>query len=100
MGSRCENAVSASVQQRKFVALYDDQIVGEKSADLPVEDNVIVERKGVAAPSDIMPRNAGTVCGRRTNCLRINIGRPTSKSAASQPKPDGDNHPLHPPLSP
>ena len=40
------------VQQRKIVVLYDDQIVGEFTAGLLVEDQVIVELKVVSAPSD------------------------------------------------
>ena len=41
------------VQQRGIVVFYDDVIVGEYTADLIVEDQVIVERKGVPVRSDV-----------------------------------------------
>jgi GxxExxY protein len=37
------------VQQRGIVVFYDDMIVGEYTADLVVEDQVIIEPKVVAA---------------------------------------------------
>jgi GxxExxY protein len=42
-----------AVQQRGIVVLYDDVIVGEYTANLLVEDQVIVELKVVAALSDV-----------------------------------------------
>src|SRR3984957_8398864 len=57
-----------AVQQRGIVVFYDDVIVGEFTADLLVEDQVIVELKVVGALSDVhLPRicrDAGTTCGR------------------------------------
>jgi GxxExxY protein len=43
------------VQQRGIVAFYDDMLVGEYSADLIVEDQVIVDLKvgGALSPSPI-----------------------------------------------
>jgi len=41
------------VQQRGIVVFYDDVIVGEYTANLLVEDQVIVELKVVAALSDV-----------------------------------------------
>ena len=41
------------VQQRGIVVFYDDVIVGEYTADLIVEDQVIVELKIVPALSDV-----------------------------------------------
>jgi GxxExxY protein len=42
-----------AVQQRGIVVRYDDVIVGELTADLLVEDQVIVELKVVGALSDV-----------------------------------------------
>jgi GxxExxY protein len=41
------------VQQRRIVVFYDDVIVGGYTADLMVEDQVIVELKVVGALSDV-----------------------------------------------
>jgi GxxExxY protein len=65
------------VQQRGIVVLYDDVIVGEYSADLLVEDQVIVELKVVAALGDVhvaQCRNYLRATGKPV-CLLINFGR-------------------------
>ncbi len=41
------------IQQRGIVIFYDDVIVGEFTADLPIEAQVIVEHKVVSALSDV-----------------------------------------------
>ena len=66
-----------AVQQRRIVVFYDDVIVGEFTADLPVEDQVIVELKVVSALSDVhLPqcRNFLRATG-KPPCLLINFGR-------------------------
>jgi GxxExxY protein len=66
------------VQQRGIVVFYDDVIVGEFTADLLVEDQVIVELKVVAGLSDVhLPqcRNYLRATG-KSLCLLINFGRP------------------------
>jgi GxxExxY protein len=68
----------SAVQQRGIVVLYDNVIVGEYTADLLVEDQVIVELKVVAALSDVhLPqcRNYLRATGKPL-CLLINFGRP------------------------
>ena len=65
------------VQQRGIVVFYDDVIVGEYTADLMVEDQVIVELKVVEALSDAhLPqcRNYLRATGKPL-CLLINFGR-------------------------
>jgi GxxExxY protein len=84
------------VQQRGLVVLYDDEIVGEFTADLIVEDQVIVELKVVSALSDIhVPqcRNYLRATG-KSLCLLINFGRPkveirriTAQARAHQTSP-------------
>jgi GxxExxY protein len=67
-----------AVQQRGIVVFYDDVIVGEFTADLLVEDQVIVELKVVSALSDVhLPqcRNYLRATGKPL-CLLINFGRP------------------------
>jgi GxxExxY protein len=67
-----------AVQQRKIVVFYDDVIVGEFTADLLVEDQVIVELKVVGALSDVhVPqcRNYLRATGKPL-CLLINFGQP------------------------
>jgi GxxExxY protein len=67
----------AVVQQRGIVVFYDDVIVGEQTADLIVEDQVIVELKVVGALSDVrVPqcRNYLRATGKPL-CLQINFGR-------------------------
>ena len=67
-----------AVQQRGIVVFYDDVIVGEYTADLLVEDQVIVELKVVAGLSDVhLPqcRNYLRATG-KSLCLLINFGRP------------------------
>jgi len=66
------------VQQRGIVVFYDDLVVGEFTADLLVEDQVIVELKVVSALSDVhVPqcRNYLRATGKPL-CLLINFGRP------------------------
>ena len=66
------------VQQRGIVVFYDDVIVGEYTADLLVEDQVIVELKAVGALSDVhVPqcRNYLRATGKPL-CLLINFGQP------------------------
>ena len=66
------------IQQRGIVVFYDDVIVGEYTADLLVEDLVIVELKVVGALSDShLPqcRNYLRATG-KSLCLLINFGRP------------------------
>ena len=66
------------VQQRGIVVFYDDVIVGEYTADLLVEDRVIVKLKVVGALSDVhVPqcRNDLRATGKPL-CLLINVGRP------------------------
>jgi GxxExxY protein len=66
------------IQQRGIVVFYDDVIVGEYTADLLVEDQVIVELKVVAALGDLhLPqcRNYLRATGKPL-CLLINFGRP------------------------
>jgi GxxExxY protein len=68
----------ATVQQRGIVVIYDGITVGEFTADLLVEDRVIVELKVVAALSDVhLPqcRNYLRATGKPL-CLLINFGRP------------------------
>jgi GxxExxY protein len=82
------------VQQRGIVVFYDDVIVGEYTADLIVEDQVIVELKVVPALSDVhlaQCRNYLRATG-KSLCLLINFGRPkveirriTSSFACSVP---------------
>jgi GxxExxY protein len=55
------------VQQRGLVVVYDDVIVGEFTASLLVEDQVIVELKTVAALAMYTCRNARTICVRRAS---------------------------------
>src|SRR5271165_781499 len=67
-----------AIQQRGIVVFYDDIIVGEFTADLLVEDQVIVELKVVGALSDVhLPqcRNYLRATGKPL-CLLINFGRP------------------------
>jgi GxxExxY protein len=67
-----------AVQQRGIVVLYDNMVVGEFTADLLVEDEVIVELKVVSALSDVhIPqcRNYLRATGKPL-CLLINFGRP------------------------
>jgi hypothetical protein len=81
------------VQQRRIVVFYDDVIVGEYTADLLVEDQVIVELKVVGALSDVhVPqcRNYLRATGKPL-CLLINSAGRKSKSA---------RHPLLRVLSP
>jgi hypothetical protein len=78
------------------VVVYDGVIVGEYTADLIVEDQVIVELKVVPALSDVhVPqcRNYLRVTG-KTLCLLINFGRPkveirrvTSQARSPEPFP-------------
>jgi GxxExxY protein len=66
------------VQQRGIVVFYDDVIVGEFTADLLVEDQVIVELKVVGALGDVhLPqcRNYLRATGKPL-CLLINFGQP------------------------
>jgi GxxExxY protein len=66
------------VQQRGIVVFYDDVIFGEYTADLLVEDQVVVELKVVSALSDVhVPqcRNYLRATG-KSLCLLINFGRP------------------------
>ena len=66
------------VQQRGIVVFYDDLVVGEFTADLLVEDQVIVELKVVSALSDVhVPqcRNYLRATGKPL-CLLINFGGP------------------------
>ena len=66
------------VQQRGIVVFYDDVIVGEYTADLTVEDQVIVELKVVGSLGDVhIPqcRNYLRATGKPL-CLLINFGRP------------------------
>jgi GxxExxY protein len=66
------------VQQRGIVVFYDDVIVGEYTADLLVEDQVIVELKVAGALSGVhVPqcRNYLRATGKPL-CLLINFGRP------------------------
>ena len=61
-----------------IVVFYDDAIVGEFTADLLVEDQVIVELKVVVALRDVhLPqcRNDLRATGKPL-CLLINFGRP------------------------
>ena len=65
------------VQQRGIVVFYDDVIVGEFTADLLVEDQVIVALKVVGGLSDVhIPqcRNYLRATGKPL-CLLINFGR-------------------------
>ena len=64
------------VQQRGIVVFYDDVVVGEYTADLIVEDAVIVELKVVGGLSDVhVPqcRNYLRATGEPL-CLLINFG--------------------------
>lgn len=66
------------VQQRGIVVFYDGVIVGEYTADLLVEDQVIVELKVVGALGDVhVPqcRNYLRATGKPL-CLLINFGQP------------------------
>ena len=67
-----------TVQQRGIIVFYDGVIVGEFTADLLVEDQVIVELKVVGALSDVhLPQCRNYL--RATSkplCLLINFGRP------------------------
>ncbi len=66
------------VQQRGIVVFHDDVIVGEYTADLIVEDRVIVELKVVGALGDVhIPqcRKHLRATGKPL-CLFMNFGRP------------------------
>jgi GxxExxY protein len=66
------------VQQRGSVVFYDDVIVGDYTAGLLVEDQVIVELKVAGALSDghvPQSRNYLRATGKPL-CLLINFGRP------------------------
>jgi GxxExxY protein len=56
-----------AAQQRRIVVFYDDVVVGAYTADLLVEDQVIVKLKVVAALRTCISRSAGTTCGRRAS---------------------------------
>ena len=75
--TRCESPGSASSSSGESSSLPDDVIVGEYTADLMVEDEVIVELKVVGALSNIhVPqcRNYLRATGKPL-CLLINFGR-------------------------
>jgi GxxExxY protein len=64
------------VRQRGIVVFYDDVIVGEYTADILVEDQVIVELKVVAGLNDahlLQWRNYLRAAGKPL-CLLINFG--------------------------
>ena len=91
-----------AVQQRGIVVFYDDVIVGDFTADLPVEDQDIVELKVVSALSDVhLPqcRNFLRATG-KPPCLLINFGPGQSRNPPHDRR--GVIHPLHPqyPLHP
>jgi len=68
----------SAVQQRGIVVLYDGVIIGEFTADLLVEDLVIVELKVVSALSDAhLPqcRNYLRATGKPLCLLLLNFGR-------------------------
>jgi GxxExxY protein len=92
-----------AVQQRRIVVFYDDVIVGEFTADLLVEDRVIVELKVVSALSDVhLPqrRNFLRATGKPL-CLLINFGPAQNRNPPRDRRPgviaDHPLHPLHPP---
>jgi len=65
-------------QQREVAVRYDDQVVGQYTVDLLVENSVIVELKAVSALDDIhraQCMNYLKATGLRV-CLLINFGRP------------------------
>ena len=75
------------VQQWGSVVFYDDVIVSEFTADLLIENFVIVALKVVGAPSDVhIPqyRNYLRATGKRCAGRSTSAG-PKSKSAASPP---------------
>jgi GxxExxY protein len=75
--TRCENAGSMPSRNGEIVVFCDDVIVGEFTADLLVEDQVIVELKVVGALSDVhLPqcRNYLRATGKPL-CLLINFSR-------------------------
>ncbi len=77
MPTRCESAGSARAAAR-IVVFYDEVIVGEYTADLLVEDQVIVELKAVGALRDVHApqcRNYLRATGKPL-CLLINFGGP------------------------
>jgi GxxExxY protein len=57
------NCPLGAPQRRCIVTCHDDAIVGEFTADLPVEDQAIVEPKPVIAPATCTSHNAATTCG-------------------------------------
>jgi GxxExxY protein len=78
MPTRYENPGSASSSSKESWSFFDDVIVSEYTADLLIQDQVIVERKVVAALSDVhIPqcRNDLRATGMPL-CLLINVGRP------------------------
>jgi GxxExxY protein len=66
------------VQQRGLVVFYDDVIGGEYTADLLVEDQVIVELKVVGALSDghVPQRRNDLRATGKPLCLLIKVDRP------------------------
>ncbi len=75
---RCESPGSATCSNVEWVVFYNDVIVGEYTADLVAEDQIILELKVAGALSDAhvpqyrdYPRATG-----KPLCLLINFGRP------------------------
>ena len=78
LATKCAKCRLGVVQQRGILVYYDGVIVGEYTADLLVEDRVIIELKVVGALSDVhLPqcRNYLRPTGKPL-CLLINFGRP------------------------
>jgi GxxExxY protein len=65
------------IQQRAIVVFYDDVIVGEYTADLMVEEQVIVELNVVGALSDahVPQRRNDLRAAGKPLCLLINFGQ-------------------------
>jgi GxxExxY protein len=67
-----------AVQQRAIVVRHDDIVIGEYTADLMVEDHVIVELKVVRSLNDLhIAQCMNYLCASdKRLCLSINFGRP------------------------
>jgi hypothetical protein len=77
------------VQQREIVVFCDNVIVGEYTANLLVEDQVIVELKVARSP----------LSRARSPLSRARSPRP-AYAKASAGRPDRENHPASSPLIP
>jgi GxxExxY protein len=86
------------VQQRRIVVLYDDMMVGEFTADLLIEDQVILELKVVPALSDVhIPQLPAR--HRQAPVPANQLRPPQSRNPPHHPPSLTAKNPLHPFLS-